>query len=154
MVEAFVPSSVGSWHLGHEQTNILKEIDTSKTVNFECFFKTQYTLHMWILLTALYQFCGISSWRMTLPSFGPRYWVVTCTESVFSGHTYTNIHARFFVYKKHTQSLSLFFLITVTSSPLAMGFTARTIIVPSLVCKNQDVRKGLQNVIIINTNTK
>ena len=86
---------------------------------------------------------------MTLPSFGPRYWVVTCTESVFSRHTYTNIHARFFVYKKHTQSLSLFFLITVTSSPLAMGFTARTIIVPSLVCKNQDVRKGLQNVIII-----
>ena len=30
-----------------------------------------------------------------------------------------------------------------------MGFTARTIIVPSLVCKNHDVRKGLQNVIII-----
>ena len=104
---------------------------------------------MWNLLTALYQFCGISSWRMTLPSFGPRYWVVTCTESVFSRHTYTNIHARFFVYKKHTQSLSLFFLITVTSSPLAMGFTARTIIVPSLVCKNQDVRKGLQNVTFI-----
>ena len=60
-------------------------------------------------------------------------------------HTYT-IHAR--SYKNHIQSFSWFFLITVTSSPLAMGFTARTIIVPSLVCKNHDVRKGLQNVII------
>ena len=93
----------------------------------------------------VYQFCGISSWRMTLPSFGPRYWVVTCEESII---TDTHIYMHFF-YKNHTKSFSWCFLITVTSSPLAMGFTARTIIVPSLVCKNHDVRKGLQNVIII-----
>ena len=52
MVEAFVPSSVGSWHLGHEQTNILKEsqilgdkgsLILSRLGISNAFFKTQYT---------------------------------------------------------------------------------------------------------------
>ena len=106
MVEAFVPSSVGSWHLGHEQTNILKESkilgDKGSLILSRLWISnasSKHSIRMWILLTALYQFCGISSWRMTLPSFGPRYWVVTCEESII---TDTHIYMHFFI--KITQS--------------------------------------------------
>ena len=114
-------------------------------MNFKCLFKTQHTYVDFTngSLPVLWNFKLANDVAVVWPAVLGGH---LCGIYLKPTHTYT-IHAR--SYKNHIQSFSWFFLITVTSSPLAMGFTARTIIVPSLVCKNHDVRKGLQLHVII-----
>ena len=107
-------------------------------MNFKCLFKTQHTYVDFTngSLPVLWNFKLANDVAVVWPAVLGGH---LCGIYLKPTHTYT-IHAR--SYKNHIQSFSWFFLITVTSSPLAMGFTARTIIVPSLVCKNHDVKKG------------